>query len=116
MRLLALSVLLISSLFAHQVLAEDVISQPLTQADCGKAGMPWDDNANVCGAPSLASEPQGAQPVKTGAQPLTRADCDVAGMAWDENANVCGPASLICRGGARDARDHEPEWVGREPN
>jgi lipoprotein-anchoring transpeptidase ErfK/SrfK len=90
----ALSVLLISSLFAHQVLAEDVIPQPLTRADCGKAGMAWDDNANVCGAPSLASEPQSAQPVKTGAQPLTRADCDAAGMAWDDNANVCGAASL----------------------
>ena len=93
MRLVALSVLLISSLFAHEVLAEDVSPQPLTRADCGKAGMAWDDNANVCGAPSLAPEPQGAQPIDTAAQPLTRADCDSAGMTWDDNANVCG-ASL----------------------
>ena len=55
MRLLALSVLLIGNLFAHQVLAEDGISQPLTRADCGKAGMAWDDNANVCGAASLSA-------------------------------------------------------------
>ena len=55
MRLVALSVLLIGNLFAHQVLAEDVIPQPLTRADCGKAGMAWDDNANVCGAASLSA-------------------------------------------------------------
>jgi hypothetical protein len=34
MRLVALSVLLIGNLFAHQVLAEDVIPQPLTRAEC----------------------------------------------------------------------------------
>jgi lipoprotein-anchoring transpeptidase ErfK/SrfK len=97
MRLVALSVLLIGSLFANQVLAEDVIPQPLTRVDCDKAGMAWDDNANVCGAPSRAAEPvepQGAQPMDTVAQPLTRADCAKAGMAWDDNANVCGAASL----------------------
>ena len=92
MRLVALSVLLIGNLFAHQVLAEDVIPQPLTRADCGKAGMTWDDNANVCGAASLAVE---AMPeTDAEAQPLTRADCDKAGMTWDDNANVCGAASL----------------------
>src|SRR5262245_22083194 len=99
MRLVALSVLLIGNLFAHEVLAEDVIPQPLTRGDCGKAGMAWDDNANVCGAASLAAEPvpeaEGAQTVTdTVAQPLTRADCDKAGMAWDNNANVCGAPSL----------------------
>src|SRR4029453_7269791 len=99
MRLVSLSVLLIGSLFANQVLAEDVIPQPLTRLDCDKAGMAWDDNANVCGARSLAAQPvpeaEGAQPVTdTVAQPLTRADCDKAGMAWDDNANVCGAASL----------------------
>src|SRR5215510_11171808 len=59
--------------------------------------MAWDDNANVCGAPSLAAEavlePQDAQPMDTIAQPLTRADCAEAGMAWDDNANVCGAPS-----------------------
>ena len=56
MRLVALSVLLIGNLFANQVLAEDVSPQPLTRVDCDKAGMAWDDNANVCGAASLAAE------------------------------------------------------------
>jgi len=99
MRLMALSVLLIGNLFAHQVLAEDVIPQPLARGDCGKAGMAWDDNANVCGAASLAAEPvpeaEGAQTVTdTVAQPLTRAGCNNGRMAWDDNANVCGAASL----------------------
>ena len=66
MRLVALSVLLIGNLFANQVLAEDVSSQPLTRLDCDKAGMAWDDNANVCGAASPAAEAvleaEGAQP------------------------------------------------------
>ena len=60
--------------------------------------MAWDDNANVCGAASLAAEavpePQDAQPVDTAAQPLTREDCAKADLAWDDNANVCGAASL----------------------
>jgi lipoprotein-anchoring transpeptidase ErfK/SrfK len=93
MRLVALSVLLIGNFFAHQALAEHVVSQPLTRADCGKAGMAWHDDANVCGAPSLAAESQGAQPVDTAAQPLTRAECDKAAMAWDDIANVCGATS-----------------------
>jgi hypothetical protein len=29
--------------------------QPLTRADCKKAGMHWDDNANVCGGGSSAA-------------------------------------------------------------
>jgi hypothetical protein len=33
----------------------DTVAQPLTRADCGKAGMTWDDNANVCGAASLSA-------------------------------------------------------------
>jgi hypothetical protein len=99
MRLVALTVLLIGNLFAHQVLAEDVIPQPLTRAACAEARMAWDDNVNVCRAASLAAEPvpeaEGAQTVTdTAPQPLTRADCDMAGMAWDDNANVCGAASL----------------------
>jgi hypothetical protein len=94
MRLLALSVLLLGNLFAHQVLAEDVLPQPLTRADCVKSGMGWDDNANVCRVVFSAPEPQGAQPVEMAAQPLTRADCDESGMPWDDNANVCGAMSL----------------------
>src|SRR5262245_51745177 len=97
MRLVVLSVLLIANLLANRVLAEDVFPQPLTRVDCDKAGMAWDDNANVCGAASLAAETarelQEAQPADAAAQPLTREDCDKAGMAWDDNANVCGAAS-----------------------
>src|SRR5262245_52631550 len=99
MKLVALSVLLIGNLLANQVLAQDVIPQPLTRLDCDKAGMAWNDNANVCGAASPTAEPvpeaeEDAQTVDTAAQPLTRADCDKAGMTWDDNANVCGAASL----------------------
>ena len=97
MRLVALSMLLIGSLFANRVLAEDVFPQPLTRLDCAKAGMAWDDNANVCGAafPAVGEQPeaQNAQKVDTAVQPLTREDCDKAHMAWDGNANVCGAAS-----------------------
>jgi hypothetical protein len=30
-------------------------SQPLTRADCDKAGMKWDDSANVCGGGEAAA-------------------------------------------------------------
>jgi len=30
-------------------IAAEQPSQPLTRADCDKAGMTWDDRANVCG-------------------------------------------------------------------
>jgi lipoprotein-anchoring transpeptidase ErfK/SrfK len=58
----------------------DSLSQPLTRLNCDRAGMSWDDGANVCVADSLS-------------QPLTRLSCDRAGMAWDDAANVCGAAS-----------------------
>ena len=32
----------------------EILSQPLTRSDCGKAGMTWNDNANVCGEKSEA--------------------------------------------------------------
>src|SRR6185437_5446961 len=53
----------------------DDLSQPLTRLDCDRAGMTWNDGANVCVADSLS-------------QPLTRLDCDRAGMTWNEGANV----------------------------
>src|SRR4029453_5000926 len=104
MRLVSLSVLLIGSLFANQVLAEDVIPQPLARLDCNKAGMAWDDNANVCGAGSLAAE---VVLEDTVAQPLTRADWDKAGMAWDENTNVCGALPQTAEG--------QPETQAAQP-
>ena len=49
MRRIALAFLVIGNLIAGQAYAEDVAAQPLTRSDCYKAGMSWDDNANVCG-------------------------------------------------------------------
>jgi lipoprotein-anchoring transpeptidase ErfK/SrfK len=94
---------MIGNLLANQVHAEDVSTQPLTRVDCDKAGMAWNDNANVCGEASQAAEAmleaEAAKllPESEGAdtliQPLTRHDCDKAGMAWNDNANVCGEKS-----------------------
>ena len=55
MKLLALTVLIIGNLLAHQAYAEDVSTQPLTRADCESAGMAWDEGANVCAANSKMS-------------------------------------------------------------
>jgi lipoprotein-anchoring transpeptidase ErfK/SrfK len=55
----------------------DSLSQPLTRLNCDRAGMTWNDGANVCVADSLS-------------QPLTRLDCDRAGMTWNDAAGVCG--------------------------
>jgi hypothetical protein len=66
--------------------------QPLTREDCKKAGMQWNNNANVCGGARVVAKPV-AQPSKshmTTRQPLTRADCKKAGLQWNGNANVCG--------------------------
>ena len=60
--------------------AADIDSQPLTRADCDKAGMRWNDSANVCAG--------------TSSQPLTRADCDRASMRWNEGTNVCSDSTL----------------------
>ena len=35
-------------LFGWPALAVDNVTQPLNRADCDKAGMHWDDSANVC--------------------------------------------------------------------
>jgi hypothetical protein len=66
--------------------------QPLTHADCRKAGLQWNNNANVCGG-KQATAKSVAKPSKfpaIAAQPLTRADCKKAGLQWNNNANVCG--------------------------
>src|SRR5215471_14706339 len=80
------------------------LSQPLTRLDCDKAGMTWNDGANVCGAASQAAEaiPEAevAHPMPPSAvadtfsRPLTRLDCDSAGMTWNDAANVCVADSL----------------------
>jgi len=54
------------------VLAADSASQPLNRVDCGKAGMQWDDNANVCGsnqkAPIQVIAPKIEKPTKSMAE------------------------------------------------
>src|SRR5262249_9385910 len=68
---------------------------PLTRLDCDKAGLSWDDNANVCasGSADLKTILPKAKTAEVLSQPLTRSDCQNAGMKWNENANVCGGKS-----------------------
>jgi lipoprotein-anchoring transpeptidase ErfK/SrfK len=77
-KLLALTVLIVGNLVAHQAYAEDVSTQPLTRAGCESGGIAWDETANVCIGNAGVS-----------GQPLSRLDCDNAGMTWNDNANVC---------------------------
>jgi lipoprotein-anchoring transpeptidase ErfK/SrfK len=83
--------LIIGNLLAGQAHAEDITAQPLTRSDCDKAGLSWDDNANVCGSASadLKNVPK-PNAAKILSQPLTRSECYKAGMTWNDNANVCG--------------------------
>jgi len=98
------NLLIIVSLLASQVHAKEISTQPLTRADCDRAGTAWNENANVCGSAAQAAEampePQVAQPTPESevaddlSQPLTRLDCDRAGMTWNDGANVCVADSL----------------------
>jgi len=98
------NLLIIVSLLASQVHAKEISTQPLTRADCDRAGTAWNENANVCGTAAQAAEampePQVAQPTPESevaddlSQPLTRLDCDRAGMTWNDGANVCVADSL----------------------
>jgi L,D-transpeptidase-like protein len=115
-KFVALTFLVISSLIADQAFAGDDSTQPLTRAECDRAAMAWDENANVwqsgseavtsnqpltreeCGKAGMkwsddanvcGGANQAASEVTTPSQPLTRADCDKAGMTWKDNANVC---------------------------
>jgi len=77
--------------------------QPLTRADCQKAGMRWNANANVYAGKQAIAKPETKpiakpltkpnKPHAIMAQPLTRADCKKAGMQWNSNANACGGSS-----------------------
>ena len=104
MRLATSNLLIIVSLLASQVHAKEISTQPLTRADCDRAGTAWNENANVCGTAAQAAEampePQVAQPTPESevaddlSQPLTRLDCDRAGMSWNDGANICVADSL----------------------
>jgi hypothetical protein len=71
---------------------QSIAPQPLTRADCKKAGMQWNNNANVCGGIQVIAKPVGRpnRPHVTTRQPLTRADCKKAGLQWNSTGNVCG--------------------------
>ena len=79
MKRLAAVFAIVANLVPLYALAEDVSSQPLTRTDCRRAGMGWDQNANICTA-SLIEDSR---------QPLTRGECTAAHSPWNENANVC---------------------------
>jgi hypothetical protein len=62
--------------------------------------MAWNENANVCGAASLAMDGLAkvdsanpmtkSQTADVSGQPLTRNECDKSGMRWNDITNVCG--------------------------
>jgi L,D-transpeptidase-like protein len=85
---LALILMTIGIVVATEAGAESISNQPLTRIDCEKAGLSWNDNANVCGTLERAMEA-----ADRSGQPLTRRGCDTAGMTWDDKANVCGEKS-----------------------
>jgi lipoprotein-anchoring transpeptidase ErfK/SrfK len=90
-KLAAPILLIICSLAATQAFAEDAVPHPLTRAGCDKAGLVWNDNANVCDVAfgEAEAKPEAEVPVVSTGQPLTRKGCDLAGMHWNDFANVC---------------------------
>ena len=48
MKRLAAVLALIANLLPQYAVAENTSHQPLTRADCVRAGIEWDENANVC--------------------------------------------------------------------
>ena len=79
MKQLAAVLALMAIFLPQHAFAENTSTQPLTRADCVRAGIEWDENTNVCTG-SLIEE---------SSQPLTRGDCAAAHSTWNENANVC---------------------------
>ena len=115
MKLFALTLLVVANLIANQAFAGDIPTQPLARADCDKAAMAWDENANVCSESSKEAGSQtaseAAAEVGVSSQPLTRLECDKAGLVWADNANVCGVADSTrvfggVRIGIRKGGDH----------
>ena len=62
MRVLALTILMTAAV--GPAFAVETTPQPLTRADCEKAGMHWNDNANVCGGNQAATKRE-AKPEKS---------------------------------------------------
>ncbi len=70
---LALLLVIICGLAGTPAFAEQIVSQPLTRADCEKSNLTWNDNANVCDVSvreAEATREPDATAVSTG-QPLT---------------------------------------------
>jgi hypothetical protein len=117
-RLATSSLAIIVSLLASQVHAKEISTQPLMRADCDRAGMTWNDTANVCAAAQGAEafvEALFAQPAMSevsGNQPLTREDCARDGMAWNDNANVCGATAQAAEA-MSEPQDAQPEVAER---
>jgi hypothetical protein len=61
MRVLALISLMTAAI--GPAFAAENTPQPLTRSDCEKAGMKWNDNANVCGGTQATAKPE-AKPEK----------------------------------------------------
>jgi len=94
MKLAALAFMIVANLAANHACAEVVVPQPLNRLDCVKAGMAWNDIANVCGTPPQKAEAMlESQAGDALGQPLTRSECATAGMTWNDKANVCGEKS-----------------------
>src|SRR5262249_36777440 len=90
----ALILLIIGNVVASHAYGDPVSTQPLTRADCAKAGLAWNDNANVCApASEVARAMPKPGPAERAGQQLTRSDCDKAAMRWNDSANVCGEKS-----------------------
>jgi lipoprotein-anchoring transpeptidase ErfK/SrfK len=88
---LAPLLVIIFTLAGTQAFAEQLVSQPLTRADCEKSNLTWNDNANVCDVSvreAEATREPDATAVSTG-QPLTRKGCELADMHWNDFAHVC---------------------------
>jgi L,D-transpeptidase catalytic domain len=76
---LAAVLALLANFLPQYAFAESTSTQPLTRVDCVRAGIEWDENANICTG-SLFKE---------SSQALTRGECAAAHSTWNENANVC---------------------------
>ncbi|MGI8852189.1 MAG: L,D-transpeptidase [Methyloceanibacter sp.] len=68
----------------------DLSGQPLTRLDCVKAGMKWNDSANVCGTTPAVVTILKPDARDESSQPLARNQCEMAGLRWNDQANVCG--------------------------
>jgi hypothetical protein len=56
-----ITALIILAALSLPALAAETTPQPLTRADCEKAGMQWNDNANVCGGKEAVAKPMKAE-------------------------------------------------------